>query len=697
MSSDPPSLVAPWRIGVDVGGTFTDLMLRDGHGGLVVAKLPSTPDDPSRGVLDALDQVAAANRLETGALLENCALFVHGSTVATNTLLEHKGAVTGLLTTRGFRDSLEIRRGLREDMWDHRAPFAPVLVPRYLRHGIGGRIDRDGLEIEPLCRADIERAADTFRAEGVEAVAICFLNSLLNPDHERAAAHLLRDLLPDAWVSASHDVVPIMGEYERSSTVVANVYLAPRVVPYLKRLDATLRERGLTRPILLLQSNGGAVSVDQVVQRTVNLVLSGPAAGIGALQRVARQAGTDDLISMEIGGTSCDVIMMRGGLTPMVDDMLVAGYHIAAPAVEIHTVGAGGGTIARVDEGGLLKVGPDGAGALPGPACYGLGGSEPTVTDALLVLGRLRAGAYADGAVSLDAKLAEDTIVAKIAKPLGVDAEAAATGMIRLLEQNLLHAVERISIERGHDPRRCLLVAAGGAGPMFGVEVARRLGCLRVYVPRQAGAFCAEGMLNSDVRRDTASVLIGDLDGIERSIVETRFAELESEARAALDAEGFPANDQVIERGLDLRYGGQQWSIRVAAPVFSRTDIRRAFEADHQRMFGHIQPGGAILISALRVTGRGLIEMPDERPLPLADDTPAPKEYRLVHLGDGTGWRETPIYAGADLSHGHELTGPLLIEEKTTTVFVGAGDRLDVDAAGNFVIELAAGGAAHGA
>jgi len=313
------------------------------------------------------------------------------------------------------------------------------------------------------------------------------------------------------------------------------------------------------------------------------------------------------------------------------------------------------------------------------------------------VLGRLRAGAYADGAVSLDAKLAEDAIVAKIAKPLGVDAEAAATGMIRLLEQNLLHAVERISIERGHDPRRCLLVAAGGAGPMFGVEVARRLGCPRVYVPRQAGAFCAEGMLNSDVRRDTASVLIGDLDGIERSIVETRFAELESEARAALDAEGFPANDQVIERGLDLRYGGQQWSIRVAAPVFSRTDIRRAFEADHQRMFGHIQPGGAILISALRVTGRGLIEMPDERPLPLADDTPAPKEYRLVHLGDGTGWRETPIYAGADLSHGHELTGPLLIEEKTTTVFVGAGDRLDVDAAGNFVIELAAGGAAHGA
>jgi len=682
---------------VDVGGTFTDLMLRDAKGDLSVAKLPSTPDDPSRGVFNALDSVAASSGMATEALLEGCALFVHGSTVATNTLLEHKGAVTGLLTTKGFRDSLEIRRGLRENMWDHRAPFAPVLVPRYLRVGIAGRIDRDGQEIEALAPADIERAAALFREEGVEAVAISLLNSFLNPAHEREAARIMREQMPEAWISASHEVAPIMGEYERSSTAVVNAYLTPRVVPYLQRLDTTLRERGLKHPILLLQSNGGAVSVDQVIARTVNLVLSGPAAGIGALNRVAKQAGTDDLISMEIGGTSCDVIMMRGGTTPMVDDMLVAGYHIAAPAVEIHTVGAGGGTIARVDQGGLLKVGPAGAGALPGPACYGLGGGEPTVTDALLLLGRLRAGAYAGGAVTLDPELGRRAIVDKIATPLGIDAEAAATGMIRLLEQNLLHAVERISIERGHDPRVCLLVAAGGAGPMFGAEVARRLGCRRVYVPRQAGAFCAEGMLNSDVRRDVQSVLIDDLDGVERQVVENRFAELEAEARASLDAEGFAAGDQAIERSLDLRYGGQQWAIRVRAPQFNRTAIRQAFEADHQRMFGHIQPGGAILISALRVTGRGLIATPEERPLPLARDTPRPREHRRVYVDDTTGWHETPIYAGVDLTHGHALQGPLLIEEATTTVFAGAGDKLTVDAAGNFMIELASGGDGHGA
>jgi N-methylhydantoinase A len=262
--------------------------------------------------------------------------------------------------------------------------------------------------------------------------------------------------------------------------------------------------------------------------------------------------------------------------------------------------------------------------------------------------------------------------------------------MIRLLEQNLLHAVERISIERGHDPRRCLLVAAGGAGPMFGAEVARELGCRRVYVPRQAGAFCAQGMLNSDVRRDFMSVVIGDLDAIAGDDVERRFAELESEARAALDAEGFEPAIQRIERG-------QQWSIRVDAPAFDRALIRRAFEADHQRMFGHIQPDGAIRITALRITGRGLIEIPEDKPLPRSTDTPQPRERRRVFISDQAGWHDTPVYDGASLTHGHELEGPLLIEEQTTTVFAGAGDRVIVDAAGNFMVELASGGASHGA
>ena len=680
----------PWRVGIDVGGTFTDMVLRDQAGDLWVFKAPSVPADPSQGVLAVLQRAVDSFDMTLSDLLANCALFFHGSTVATNTILEKKGAKVGLLTTVGFRDSLEVRRGIRENQWDHRAPFPDVLVPRYLRQPVGGRLDKDGEELAAVALEDVDAATVIFAGEGVEAIAVALLNSYGNPAHEKAVANHLGRFGTYPWISLSSRIAPIMGEYERTSTAVVNAYIAPKVVGYLRDLDSHLHAHGLARPILLLQSNGGAVSVEQVTERPVNLVLSGPAAGVGALGLYSQAAGSNNLIAMEIGGTSCDVMLMSEGQVAVTDELIIDGYHLATPSVEIHTVGAGGGTIARVDEAGLLHVGPQGAGAVPGPACYGLGGEEPTVTDAYMVLGRLRPGPYAGGSVTLDDNLARQAILDRIAAPLGIGVEEAAAGIIRLLEQNLLHAVEHISIQRGYNPQRFTMVAAGGAGPMHGATVARALGCRQAYIPRQAGAFCALGMLHTDVRQDYLSVHFDNLDTVSAATLGQGFKPLAARAAEALAAEGFQGDNAVMYRELDLRYRGQLWSIRVELPrgAFDPAAVRTAFDVDHQRQYGHTQPGGTIEITALRVTARGIIETTAPEPSVRVETLPAPSAIRQVYTDSLHGWQETLVYAGADLHPGFAQNGPLLVEELTTTVFVGPKDRLVVDAADNFMIEI---------
>ncbi len=679
-----------FRVGVDIGGTFTDLVLLDADGALHIVKVLSTPDDPARGVLRALDSSSERLGMDPEALLARCEIFVHGSTIATNTMLEGTGARVGMLVTQGFRDSLEIRRGVRQDMWDHRTPFAPVLVPRYLRIGIPERIDRDGRKIVELNREAVENAAKYLAGESVEAVAVCFLNSFVEPCHELEAGRILEQHFGAAAVSLSTRVAPIIGEYERGSTAVINACLSPKVVPYLVRLDNELRQRGLRHPLLLVQSNGGTASVAQMSGRPVNLLLSGPAACVGALNLVAEQTGHGNLISMEIGGTSCDVAMMHKGEVALTDDLMIAGYHVAAPAIDVHTVGAGGGTIASVDAGGMIRLGPEGAGANPGPACYGLGGREPTVTDALLALGRLRPDNFAGGAVTLVPERAHAALAMGVAKPLGITIEDAAAGIVSILEQNLLHAVERISIEKGYDPAASILVAAGGAGPMHGSSVARLLGCSTVYIPRQAGAFCALGMLNTDVRCDHGRVLIGNLDRIEGKAVETLYGELEIEVLGILSSEGFRESRAVTDRGMSLRYRGQQWSIRIAAPHFSPEDLRRAFEASHQQMYGHIQPDGDLEVTALHVIGRGLVPRIVPSPDRRCGERPGPVARRSVFTDSAHGFLDIPVYSADTLVAGLTLEGPLLIEEATTTIYAGPGDRVDVDRFGNYVITLEA-------
>ena len=694
------AITPPWRIGVDIGGTFTDMALIDASGSLRVFKSPSTPADPAKGVVNVLDVAAATLGVAVGDLLRQCRLFVHGSTIATNTILERKGVSVGMLVTEGFRDFLEIRRGLRADQWDHRAPFPPVLVPRYLRRPVRGRLDRDGREESPLNTDDVRDAVRFFEAEGVESIAVCLMNAYVDPSHERQVAEVVSAAWSGRWLSLSSEINPVVGEYERGSTTVMNAYIAPKVVGYLERLEQQLQAAGLQQSILLVQSNGGVVSAQEAAARPVNLALSGPAAGVGALNLYRTLTGIDDLVAMEIGGTSCDVTLMAGGDVPVSDALEIDGYHLATPAVDIHTVGAGGGTLAGVDGGGMLRVGPEGAGADPGPAAYGLGNDRPTATDAHLVLGRLRPGPMAGGAVTLDPSRAAKAVEDHVARPLGLSVEQAAIGILRLLEQNLLHAVERLSVERGYDPKRFTLVAAGGAGPMHGVAVARALGCERGFVPVQAGAFCALGMLWSDVRLDSLRVMDGDLDQITVAEVTEGFGPLLETAVRALEREGFTAAEAEVQRVFDLRYKGQQWSLRTVVPesgeTLDRSTIRQAFEADHERRFGHIQPDGKLLITALRAVATGRIER--QAPKGMAEradgNAPVPQDHRRAFVDAATGWADVPVHASDSLLPGHRLTGPAIIEAPTTTVLVGAGDELRVDDHGNYLILIAAGGAA---
>ena len=682
---------AEYRIGIDVGGTFTDMVLVDAGGRFHVFKTSSVPADPSRGVLDVLEIAARSLTTSVRGMLSQCSVFLHGSTVATNTVLEGSGARVGMLVNRGFRDFLEARRGFRPDPFDHRPPYPPVLVPRYLRLPVAGRIDARGVEVEPLDEADIDAAIGTFHAEGVESIAVCLLHSFESGAHERRCAEVLQDRGGFEWVSLSHDVVPVIGEYERGSTTVVNAYIGPRVVRYLQSLDERLRALGLGPDLLVLQSNGRAISIRQVAGRPVNLVLSGPAGGVGALDYFAEATGIDDLITMEIGGTSCDVMLRAGGRVAVTDRLEVGGYDLVSASVDIHTVGAGGGTIAGADAG-LLFAGPRGAGAVPGPAAYGRGGEEPTVTDAQLVLGRLAPGPYAGGAVSLDLDRAEAALQARVGEPLGLDVHDAAIGVIRLVEQNLLQAVERISTERGRDPARFVLVAGGGAGPMHGSAVGRRLGARGVLVPRLAGVFCALGMLNADVGQDFARVFIAPLDESTASDALRQYAALEDDARRWLRDGGFAADAMRFEREADLRYAGQQWDVRVTGAPERVPELRAAFEREYDLRFGHTQPDSTVELTKLRVVGIGVL--PPLEPVRAGPHHGSPERasirdvYAFGPRGEPLGFMPTPVYRGTDLRAGHRLRGPLLVEEQTTTVVVGPQDRLEVLGCGDLLIKF---------
>ena len=663
-------------------------MVADAGGRIAVFKVPSVPDDPGAGAIAALEKACAALDLSLADFLGDCQFFLHGSTVATNTLLEGKGGRVGLLATAGFRDSLEARRGLRKDPWDHRTPYPPVLVPRYLRLAVRGRIGADGGEIEPVALDDVSAAIETFREEGVDSVAICLINSFKNPAHEHAAAEVVRRSGLCRWVSVSADIVPIMGEYERVSTVAVNAYVMPRVADYLAALADRLAALGLKTRLLMLQSNGGAASLDQLVEQPVNLLLSGPSAGVGAIQHLAKGLGEGNLVSMEIGGTSCDVMLMHEGRVAITDSLSVAEYDLVTPSVDIHTVGAGGGTIAGLDGAGMMYAGPEGAGAHPGPAAYGLGGTLPTVTDAHLVLGRLRPGAYAGGSVTLELEAAERAIADAVA-PAARDPARRGGG-------------------RHHPHRRAEPAARGRAhldparlqpGPLHP-------GCLRrgradARGERRADAGRARGLRAAPVRR-----VLRHRHAARRRAPRLRPGgdararrRHRRGARRGLRGAGGAGGRRARPRGVRAGRGALRPRARPAlrGPAMGRARGARPGRRARRDPAPPSRPsttgntatptrGGRIVVSNLRVVGIGKLPPLAEIVFETAERRAEPASMRPVFDERAGGFLETAIFDGAAMRPGDFVDGPAVIEEETTTVVVGSGERCAVDRLDNYLI-----------
>src|SRR5436190_18018779 len=524
-----------YRIGVDIGGTFTDLVAIDEGGLTTLAKVPSTPEDPSLGVLEGLSQLAGRFGVDRTALLRDTERIVHGTTVATNALLEHKGARLGLLTTEGHRDVVEMREGLKDDRYNLRMPPPEQLVPRRLRLPVRERIRADGRIDTPLDPASLEAAIAVLQRERVESVAVCYLHAWCDPGHERQTGEALARALPDAYVSLSSAVLPQIKEFERVSTTIVNAYVGPVLSRYLAQLESRLAEAGYGGPTLIMQSHGGVVPIAEAGRLAAGAVLSGPAGGAAGSVYAARLADSPDLIPFDMGGTSTDICLVASGEAALVADRRVGGHRIALNSLDIASIGAGGGSIARVDAGGILHVGPASAGAIPGPACYGKGGTAATVTDANLVLGYLDSATFLGGTRRLD-RAAAEVAVDRVAGALGVSRTAAAHGIHRVVNTNMAEGVRLVSVRRGVDPRRFALFAFGGAAGLHATDIASQLGLGRVLVPRVAAVLSAWGMLATDLRFEMSRTHIGDAQALDGAAVTRLVEATEGEGLARLPA-----------------------------------------------------------------------------------------------------------------------------------------------------------------
>jgi N-methylhydantoinase A len=671
-----------WRIGVDSGGTFTDICLFDeASGQLEVWKVPSTPDDPSRGIDEGVEEGAR----KFGAAAADVSYLGHGTTVGTNALIELKGARTGLVTTDGFRDLLEIGRQKRPDLYDLQADKPPQLVLRDLRFEVGERVHHDGTVEIPLDPDEVRKAARSLRAAGAEAVAICFLYGFLRPEHEAAAKTIVEEELPDAFVSASHEVAPEFREYERLSTTTVNAFLGPVMRRYIERLGARLRDLGIAVRPKLTQSNGGILSFDVAARLPVRTVLSGPSTGVVAAQALGEATGIDDMITFDMGGTSSDVALLTGRQCRMAGESVVHGYPIKAPMFDIHAVGAGGGSIAYVDSGGLLKVGPRSAGAHPGPVCYGQGGTEPTVTDANVVLGTLNPGHLLGGRLKLDRTLAERAIDG-LAEKLGLPAMETAQGIITVVTANMAKAIRVISLQRGHDPRGYTLVAFGGAGPLHGARLARELDIGCVLVPRAPGIVCALGLLLTDLRADFATSRLDVLDDHVLPKIVEAFDELSEQAEVWFVEERLTSEARQIRRTIDMRYAGQNYELPIALPDGpldggTLEHLAATFAEAHKRQYGFAAPDDPVQLVTYRLEASGrttkarFVEETDAGP----DATVAQTGSREVWFPETGEWTPTPIYDRDRLRAGNVIEGPAVIDQMDTTTLVLPDMRATVD------------------
>lgn len=671
------------RIGIDVGGTFTDLFLLDEATGAVVRhKLPSTPQNPHQAPIKGLAEILEAAKAKPGMVR-----FVGlGTTVATNALLERKGALTGLITTEGFRDLLEIGRQKRPHVYDVRIARAAPLVPRERRLEVCERIAGDSAVITPLDRDGVVQAVEDLREARVDSIAICFLNSYANPAHELQAAALVREVWPDVLVTTSQELLPEFREYERLSSTVVNAYLMPMMKRYLARFKAEVADMGILETPFVMNSGGGVISPELAGERPVDMLFSGPSGGVSGAVYLAGLTGLANLITFDMGGTSTDVCLVQDGRPEVTNARTIGGLPLKSMALDVHTVGAGGSSIAWIDPGGLLRVGPQSAGAEPGPACYGTGGEDPTVTDANVVLGRLNRDYLLDGALKIDARRSEAAIERVVARAKGLSLHEAAAAILAVSNTSIAQAIQFVSVERGLDPADFVLVAFGGAGPLHAGAVARELG-MRVLVPESPGVLCAMGVLTKDIQIDLSQTHIlrpTDADRLGR--LGAIYDGLETKARETFSFHRLATDRLVVERRLDVRYVGQNFELPVAVPAGALDrraldQVKTAFDAAHKRLYGYDQPEKDIELVTFRIKALLPADRPDLRKAPGKPRRAAlaPIAQRQTFFEGEGGFVDCPVFARTDLVAGDEIRGPAIIEQMDTTTVLPPDFRARVD------------------
>ena len=665
------------RIAIDTGGTFTDLVLSDPDTGrLVFHKVPSTPADPSRALVDGVKGLVARAGVANAQIL----FLIHGTTVATNTILQRRGAHTAFITTEGFRDVLHIQRQDRPHLYNMRVRRTPALVPRSLRYELPERILHDGSEALPVNTNRLDELVESLRAEGIEAVGVGLLHSHINPEHERYVGKLLRQALPDTTVCLSSDLSREEGEYERFSTCAMNAYVQPVMTNYLKRVNDALSEASVEAPLYVMKSNGGVTSAEHAADHCVHTFLSGPAGGVVAGVEIGRRLDRPNLITADMGGTSFDVAMIHERNIAFAKNAELDGLALKAPMMDIHTIGAGGGSIAWIDSGGALRVGPQSAGATPGPACYRTGGVEPTVTDANLVLGRLSTDSLLGGAITLDPAAARRMIEEKIAARLNCPVEEAAEGIIRVINASMTAAIRKLTVERGYDPRRFTLVPFGGAGPLHGVELARELGVSDVVVPLAPGVASAEGLVFSNLRSDRIQTHVELLDRLVETEFERILEDLTGQTIGDLST-SIVGQEPVISRRVGLRYSGQGYDIPIDLPggPVDLTSLESAFHVEHERQYGFARRDQQVQLVNIWVSAELPISndprSPSER---IEAKRPAPRTTRPVYLS-GT-WHDTAVYDRSSLRPGQRIEGPAIIEQLDSTTLIWPGEHARIDA-----------------
>ena len=677
------------RLAADIGGTFTDVAAFDpASGRMMLGKALSTP----RALVEGIEAGVA----KAGADFASAQLFLHGSTIAINTILERTGAKTALLITEGFRDIYEIGRVNRPDSYNLYFKKHRPLVPRVHRHEVRERLYADGTVLTPLDESEIASLAARLRADGIESVAVLFLHCYRNPAHEMRAKAILQRELPGVFVTASHELSQEYREFERASTVAANAYIGPRVERYLSEIGRHIEGAGFRGAFLVVQSTGGLFELDHARRECVRMLESGPASGTIATRALAAELGLPNAIAFDMGGTTAKAGVIQDGHVLTTGAALIGGYEqalpIQIPMIDIFEVGTGGGSIARVEHG-ALHVGPESAGAEPGPACYGRGGSEATITDANLVLGRLGADRFLGGEMTLDQPSAERAIYARVAAPLGLNIVEAAAGIVDIAVTKMSYAVKGVTTQRGLDAGNFVLVAYGGAGPLHASAVARELGIGRVMIPRAPGHFSAVGMLFSDLRYDYVMTRFTKLADLDFDIFEDAFRRFETEGRRAVDATGVAVDEIRVARALDMRYVGQEHLVTIEVPNahFARRDreaIKRLFDDEHQLRYGTSVPKEPAEVASLRIAVTGILAKPSFERVAKAGREPEPRGHRHAYFGGR--FVEAPVFDRGALSAGHRIHGPALIEEHASTTVLMPGDAMEVDALGNLVISVGA-------